>query len=80
MVFDSLAALGLSDQPEQVLFIGDSIRDVQAAHAAGVPAMLVQSGYGDADNILQKARFLQSDIEFYADLAEAVAMILGEQN
>ncbi|OIO71586.1 MAG: histidinol phosphate phosphatase [Zetaproteobacteria bacterium CG1_02_53_45] len=80
MVFDSLAALALSEQPEQVLFIGDSIRDVQAAHAAHVPAMLVQSGYGDADKILQKARVLQPDIEFYADLAEAVVMILAEKS
>ncbi|PIW45302.1 MAG: D-glycero-beta-D-manno-heptose-1,7-bisphosphate 7-phosphatase [Zetaproteobacteria bacterium CG12_big_fil_rev_8_21_14_0_65_54_13] len=79
MVLDSLAALGLSDKPENVLFIGDSIRDVEAASAAHVPAMLVQSGYGDSEKILQQSRLLQPDIACCADLAAAVNMILGDQ-
>ncbi|MDQ6997321.1 MAG: D-glycero-beta-D-manno-heptose 1,7-bisphosphate 7-phosphatase [Mariprofundus sp.] len=78
MVLETLVALGLDNQPEQALFIGDSIRDVEAAHAAGVTAMLVQSGYGDAESILQKSRLVQTDIQAYADLTEAVAMILGD--
>jgi len=79
MVLETLDALGLTGNPEQVLFIGDSIRDVEAAHAAGVPAMLVQSGYGDADSILQKAQVIQPDIQACADLAAAVNLVLGEQ-
>jgi len=79
MVFDTLNALGLSDTPEQVLFIGDSIRDIVAAHAANVEAMLVQSGYGDADKILHKARLVQPNIQVYSNLAEAVSMILAEK-
>ena len=79
MVHESLAALGLSDSPEQALFIGDSIRDVEAAAAAGVPAMLVQSGYGDADRILQKSRLLVPDILTFSDLSSATDFILGEE-
>jgi len=78
MVVDSLDALGLSERADEVLFIGDSIRDIEAAFAAEVPAMLVQSGYGDADKILEKSREVQPGIQAYADLAEAVTMILGE--
>jgi len=76
MVLETLQALGMENQPEAALFVGDSIRDVQAAHAAGVPAMLVQSGYGDAATILEESRRLQPDIRVYANLAEAVDMIL----
>ncbi len=78
MVLETLNALGLSEHPDQALFIGDSIRDVEAAHTAGVTALLVQSGYGDADSILQKSRLVQADIRAYANLAEAVTMILGD--
>jgi len=76
MVFDTLQALGLEGQPEAALFVGDSIRDVQAAYGAGVPAMLVQSGYGDAAVILEKSRHLQPGIRVCADLSEAVHAIL----
>jgi len=78
MVLETLAALGLSEKPDQALFIGDSIRDVEAAHAAGVTAMLVQSGYGDAETILQKSRFVQPDIQAHGNLAEAVSAILED--
>jgi len=76
MVFETLAALGLSDRPEQALFVGDSIRDVQAARAAQVPAVLVQSGYGDAAAILKASTQVQPNIQSYADLAHVVDAIL----
>jgi len=76
MVHETLQALGLENQPEKALFVGDSIRDVQAAHAAGVAAMLVQSGYGDAEAILEKARNLQPDIQACSCLSAAVCVIL----
>ncbi|GAV19693.1 D-glycero-D-manno-heptose 1,7-bisphosphate phosphatase [Mariprofundus micogutta] len=79
MVLETLDALGLLARAGQVLFIGDSVRDVAAAHAASVPAMLVQSGYGDAETILQKAQLIQPDIRYSANLEEAVNLILGEQ-
>ena len=78
MVIDSLAALNLPDKPEDALFIGDSIRDIEAAFAAKVPAMLVQSGYGDADKILEKSRQLMPEIQAFANLATAVDAVLGE--
>jgi len=80
MVMDSLAAMELSDKPERVLLIGDSIRDVEAAFAAGVPAILVQSGYGDADKILEKSRVVQPGIHACSDLAAAVNLILGDES
>ncbi|MDX8406526.1 MAG: HAD-IIIA family hydrolase [Mariprofundus sp.] len=75
MVIDTLAALAL--QPEQAVLIGDSLRDVAAAHAGGVKAMLVQSGYGDADATLEKARAMQPAIQSCANLAAAVDMLLA---
>lgn len=78
MVLETLNALGFSEEPERALFIGDSIRDVEAAHAAGVKALLVQSGYGDAESILQKASIVQADIQACANLADAVHVILAE--
>lgn len=77
MVTDTLAALGLDGRAEAALFIGDSLRDVQAAHAAGVRAMLVRSGYGDAGAIHARAEAIQPGIESHADLAEAVASLFG---
>ncbi|MDQ6972979.1 MAG: D-glycero-beta-D-manno-heptose 1,7-bisphosphate 7-phosphatase [Mariprofundaceae bacterium] len=76
LLTEALAALDVS--AGEALMIGDSIRDVQSAKAAGVPAWLVQSGYGDADKILQKSRELMPDIPAYADLAAAVDALLSK--
>ncbi|MDX8401939.1 MAG: HAD-IIIA family hydrolase [Mariprofundaceae bacterium] len=78
LIDECLAALGLADAPASALMIGDSLRDVQAALAAGVPAWLVQSGYGDAAAILEAARRLDPEIPAFADLAHAVRALLGE--
>ena len=74
MLLESLQALACA--PESALMIGDSFRDVQAAHAAGVPAMLVQSGYGDAAQILEKSRELMPNILAFPTLSDAVEHIL----
>ncbi len=76
LLLQSLAALGLKDHPERALMIGDSFRDVEAAHAAGVPAWLVQSGYGDAAAILEKSRQIMPAVRAFADLGEAVDALL----
>jgi len=60
-----------SDAKKSVM-IGDSLRDVQAALAANVEPILVQSGYGDAINIAAKARVLHPNIAIYPNLANAV--------
>jgi len=78
MVVDTLSALKVG--ADQALFIGDSVRDVGAADAAGVRALLVQSGYGDAASILDRSCQIQPLINAYADLTTAVDSILaGDQ-
>ena len=75
LVMQALEALELPASPE-VWFIGDSLRDVQAALAAGVTPALVQTGYGDAEAILARARELKPDIRAWPDLAAAVDALL----
>ncbi|HKI60106.1 MAG TPA: HAD-IIIA family hydrolase [Mariprofundaceae bacterium] len=77
LIFESLDALGVD--AKNAVMIGDSTRDIEAAHAAGVPTMLVQSGYGNAEVILQKSLVINPDIKAFADLAEAIDYILGER-
>jgi len=79
LIDETLQQLRLATQTENVVFIGDSVRDVQAALAAGVTPMLVQTGYGDADAILAKSRRLMPDIACYPDLAAAVHALLGKR-
>ncbi len=76
LVRECLDALGLAENPDRALMIGDSLRDVQAALAAGARAWLVQSGYGDAEAILQKARAIDPAIAAFPDLARAVDALL----
>jgi len=76
LVHETLAHLGLSTRARDVIFIGDSLRDVEAAVAAGVRPMLVQSGHGDNARILHRSRKLFPDILAYPDLAAAVDSIL----
>ncbi|MDQ6978843.1 MAG: D-glycero-beta-D-manno-heptose 1,7-bisphosphate 7-phosphatase [Mariprofundaceae bacterium] len=61
------------------VMIGDSLRDVQAAIAAGVRPILVQSGYGDAEAILTKARALDASIAVYPDLITAMNALLDSK-
>jgi len=77
LILTSLKALNVCHEPESVLMIGDSLRDVQAAVAAGVKPVLVQSGYGDASEILKKSQAIAPSIQAYDDLWSAVTSILG---
>ncbi len=60
--------------PERSLMVGDSAADVDAAHAAGAPVVVVGFGYTETP-----AADLGGDalIEHYAELPAAVAMLLG---
>ncbi len=81
LIHETLQALGFSDRKSDALFIGDSTRDVEAAHAAGIASMLVQSGYGDAAAILEKCRRIEPEIRTFPDLATAVETLLtGESS
>ncbi|MDX8404000.1 MAG: D-glycero-beta-D-manno-heptose 1,7-bisphosphate 7-phosphatase [Mariprofundaceae bacterium] len=75
LVDEALKALHCT--PENALMIGDSSRDVEAAHAAGVNSMLVQSGYGNAEVTLQKSLVINPDLKAFPDLATAVKFLLG---
>lgn len=77
LVLEALARLGMAGHAQDVLFIGDSLRDVQAALAAGVVPMLVKTGHGDVDLIYSESLKLYPDIQIFADLAAAVDGILG---
>jgi len=77
MVLETLHVLGLTETPGQALFIGDSLRDLQAAQAAGMPAVLVESGYDNETAILEQARELMPAIQSFKDLAAAVDFLLG---
>lgn len=46
----AMERMGLS--PEDVWFVGDSVMDVQTAHAAGVPSVAVTWGFQDADRLI----------------------------
>ena len=79
LVYEALNSLGLGQCADRVVFIGDSVRDVQAAVDAGVWPVLVQTGYGDAGQILARSKQLFPMIEVYPDLAAAVDRILGAE-
>jgi D-glycero-D-manno-heptose 1,7-bisphosphate phosphatase len=77
MIHQALQALHTTS--DTAVMIGDSLRDVQAAIAAGVRPILVQSGYGDAAAILAKAQKLDHNIAAYPDLASAMTAVLGNK-
>lgn len=74
MVVDSLTACAVAN--DAAIMIGDSLRDMQAAHAADVAGMLVQSGYGDEASILQTSRQFMPDVQTFDNLAAAVDALL----
>ena len=62
--------------PADALVIGDSARDVEAAAALGIPAVLVASGYKDAAEQWARARRAAADVRLYPNL-HAVVRALG---
>jgi phosphoglycolate phosphatase len=64
----------MGGKPERTVMIGDSIHDVQAAHGAGLPAVLVSWGY-----TVKPARELGAEavIERFDALPDALAKIAG---
>jgi len=78
LITETLEQLHLADQADRAVLIGDSVRDVQAALAAGVRPLLVRTGYHDADATIKESRSLFPGIEVYTDLAAAVDGLLGK--
>jgi D-glycero-D-manno-heptose 1,7-bisphosphate phosphatase len=56
--------------------IGDSFRDIQAAHSVGASPVLVKTGKGE--RTLRKHADELHNVPVYRDLAEAVAMLIGK--
>ena len=76
LVLEALDALDV--KADDALMIGDSTRDIEAARAASVDSILVQTGYGNAEMILQKSLVINPEIKAYPDLASAVGAVLEE--
>jgi D-glycero-D-manno-heptose 1,7-bisphosphate phosphatase len=74
LIFEALDALHV--KAGDALMIGDSTRDIEAAHAAGVKSILVQTGYGNAEMILQKSLVINPEIKAFDNLASAVDVLL----
>ncbi|MDQ6989712.1 MAG: D-glycero-beta-D-manno-heptose 1,7-bisphosphate 7-phosphatase [Mariprofundaceae bacterium] len=78
LLLEAMEAVKSDVSNDEVVMIGDSLRDIQAAHCAGVRSMLVGSGYGDAQKILSQAQLLDGSMMLYDNLAACVDVILGE--
>jgi D-glycero-D-manno-heptose 1,7-bisphosphate phosphatase len=62
---------------EKSIFIGDTIKEIQAAKTIGCRAMLVKTGKGE--RTLQQHPELKGAVPIYANLKEAVSAILQEK-
>jgi phosphoglycolate phosphatase len=69
------AARCLQVEPVQMLMIGDSINDAQAARAAGCPVFCVSYGYNEGHDV----RSLDVDA-IVPSLLEAAALIRKQQS
>jgi len=76
MMFDVIKDFSLP--ASALLAIGDSIRDLQAAHSAGIDSILVRTGKGESSvkKIANQAAFFHGPI--CDDLAQAVQLILQQ--
>lgn len=72
MILEALSDFGFP--PEQTLMVGDALRDLQAAHAAGCPALLVKTGKGQ--ETLKEISSLEHPVPVANTLPDAVEMIL----
>jgi len=59
--------------------IGDSVRDVEAGHAAGCTTVLVRTGYGRGELEHQAHRFKVAPAHVADDLLDAVEWILARE-
>jgi len=65
----------LQAKVSETVMIGDSLRDVEAALAANIEPILVRSGYGDAQEIANRAKHLCPSIVIYDDLVSAISAL-----
>ena len=72
MVFEAMADFACT--PAETLFIGDALRDLEAAHAAGCQSILVRTGKGKATEQALHEGSIQPTYIF-DDLGEAVTFL-----
>jgi N-acetyl-D-muramate 6-phosphate phosphatase len=62
------AAKELALAPEECLYVGDDLRDILAAHAAGMPSVAVEWGYGDDWNAWNADAVIRRPMDLVAHL------------
>ena len=62
------AAQELALPPQECLYVGDDLRDILAAHAAGMPSIAVEWGYGDDWNTWQADAVIAKPMDLVAHL------------
>lgn len=75
MLIDAMRRFGVA--PERTTMIGDSLRDLEAAAAAGAARILVRTGHGARTQAAGLPRALLP-VAVHDDLAAAVATLLGD--
>ena len=65
-------------EPDNIVAVGDSLRDLQAAQAVGVKSILVRTGKGRKTETHLPSQPLISDIPVFDNLAAAVSDLLRQ--
>ncbi len=76
MILQALHELNIQHPEQNCLFFGDSVRDIAAAKAAQMPAILLRSGYKDADEVFAEASKIQTPLRNEPDLSTAIDTLL----
>jgi len=66
----------LQCQPDTTIMIGDSLRDIEAATAAGIRSALVISGHHDRETLISEVHQINAAIPVFPDLATAIATLV----
>ncbi len=72
MLFSAMQRLGVA--PGETVMVGDSTSDVESAHAAGIPAVILRGGY---TNIPAEQLGADALIDRLADLPQTLAGLAG---
>lgn len=69
----------LQCDPARTIMIGDSLRDIEAACAAGIRAALVISGHHDREPLIARVATIDPTIPVFDDLAAAIQGLIPQQ-
>jgi len=62
----------LQCQPKHTIMVGDSLKDIEAATAAGIHPVLVTSGLHERKPLIAKVHQINASIPIFPDLATAI--------